>query len=148
MGEALVAHDRRAPPLSRRPSCGTNGHAVPADHDLPTWARPGDGRVGRFSWAGIVSTAIADVLGPSVYPGRVVIIGTDPNGRGLWLYAVTGRRLIDEHVSDARIRSRTRRYLPGPLMYAITLPLAFISPWISLALYGIYALFWMIPPPD
>jgi uncharacterized membrane protein len=66
----------------------------------------------------------------------------------MWLYAVSGRRLIDEHVSDARLRSRTRRYLPGPLMYGITLPLAFISPWISLALYGVYVVFWLIPPPD
>jgi uncharacterized membrane protein len=66
----------------------------------------------------------------------------------LWLYASRGRRLIDPHVSDARLRSRTRRYLPGPLMYGAAIGLAFVSPWISLALYGIYALFWMLPPPD
>lgn len=63
----------------------------------------------------------------------------------MWLYASYERRLIDEHVSDGRLRSRTRRYLPGPLMYGITLPLAFISPWISMALYGAYALFWLLP---
>ena len=62
-----------------------------------------------------------------------------------WLYAVSGRRLIDEHVSDARLRSRTRRYLPGPLLYGITLPLAFISPWISLGIYAALALFWFLP---
>ncbi len=66
----------------------------------------------------------------------------------MWLYASRGRRLIDEHVSDARLRSRTIRYLPGPLMYGITLPLAFISPWISLALYGAYAVFWLLPLPE
>ncbi len=66
----------------------------------------------------------------------------------MWLYAVAGRRLIDEHVSDARLTSRTKRYLPGPLMYGITLPLAFISPWISLALYAAYAIFWLLPMPD
>jgi uncharacterized membrane protein len=66
----------------------------------------------------------------------------------MWLYAVTSRRLIDEHVSDTRLRSRTKRYLPGPLMYGITLPLAYISPWISLALYGAYAVFWLLPLPE
>ena len=66
----------------------------------------------------------------------------------MWLYAVVGRRLIDEHVSAARLRSRTIRYLPGPLMYGITLPIAFFSPWISLALYGAYAIFWLLPLPE
>jgi len=63
----------------------------------------------------------------------------------LWLYASTGRRLIDEHVSEARVRSRTVRYLPGPLMYGVALPIAFITPWISLAIYAGLAVFWLLP---
>ena len=63
----------------------------------------------------------------------------------LWLYASRGMRLIDEHVSAARVLSRTRRYLPGPLLYGVTLPLAFISPWISLGIYAGLALFWLLP---
>jgi uncharacterized membrane protein len=63
----------------------------------------------------------------------------------LWLYASRGMRLIDEHVSEARVRSRTRRYLPGPLLYAIALPFAFLSPWITLGWYGALALFWLLP---
>ncbi len=66
----------------------------------------------------------------------------------LWLYASSGMRLIDEHVSEARIRTRTRRYLPGPLLYGIGLPLAFISPWISLGLYAALAVFWLLPYGD
>ena len=66
----------------------------------------------------------------------------------LWLYASVGRRLIDPHVSDARLRSRTRRYMPGPLLYLITLPLAFVLPWISLGLFGAYAVFWLLPMPE
>ena len=68
--------------------------------------------------------------------------------QALWLYASINRRLIDEHVSDARLRSRTRRYLPGPLLYAAAIGLAFVHPWISLALYGLYALFWLLPLPE
>ena len=68
--------------------------------------------------------------------------------QALWLYASINRRLIDEHVSDARLRTRTRRYLPGPLMYAAAIGLAFVHPWMSLTLYGLYALFWLLPIPD
>jgi len=66
----------------------------------------------------------------------------------LWLYASRGMRLIDEHVSVSRVRSRTRRYLPGPLLYAIGLPFAFVSAWITLGLYAALALFWLIPYED
>ena len=52
----------------------------------------------------------------------------------LWIYASRGRRLIDEHVSDNRIRSRTIRFLPGFVAYVVSLPLAFVSPWIALAI--------------
>ena len=62
-----------------------------------------------------------------------------------WLYASLGLRLIDEHVSEARVASRTRRYLPGPLMYAVGLPLAFVSPWIPLGIYAGLAVFWLLP---
>jgi uncharacterized membrane protein len=62
-----------------------------------------------------------------------------------WLYASRGMRLIDEHVSEARVTSRTRRYLPGPLMYAAGLPLAFLSPWIPLGIYAGLAVFWLLP---
>jgi uncharacterized membrane protein len=62
-----------------------------------------------------------------------------------WLYASRGMRLIDEHVSTARIASRTRRYLPGPLMYAAGLPLAFVSPWLPLGIYAALAVFWLLP---
>lgn len=66
----------------------------------------------------------------------------------LWLYAAVGRRLIDEHVSDARVRSRTVRYLPGFAAYAASLPLAFVSPWISLVIYGLLAIFFLAPMPE
>ncbi len=63
----------------------------------------------------------------------------------LWLYAWLGRRLIDEHVSDARLRSRTRRYLAGPLSYGITIPLAFVSPWLSIGIWIALAVLYLLP---
>ena len=66
----------------------------------------------------------------------------------LWLWVATNRNLIDDHVSEVRIRSRTRRYLPGPLLYGVGLPLAFVSPWISVGLYGAPAVFYLLPLND
>ena len=66
----------------------------------------------------------------------------------LWLYAARGRRLIDRHVSDARIRTRTVRFVPGPLLYGLGIPLAFITPWLALALYAAMAVLYLLPIGD
>jgi uncharacterized membrane protein len=63
----------------------------------------------------------------------------------LWLYASAGNRLIDRHVSDARLLLRTRRYVLGPVSYGLTLPLALISPWISLAIYVGLSILYLLP---
>jgi len=77
------------------------------------------------------------------YGGTFVVIAIVFDA--FWLYASRDRRLIDPHVSDARLRSRTLRYLPGPLLYAVALPLAFVSPWITLGWYAALAVFWLLP---
>ena len=63
----------------------------------------------------------------------------------IWLYASVGRRLLRSHVSEARIQTRTKRSLMGPLFYGVSLPLAFISPWISIGIYTTLALLYLIP---
>jgi len=65
----------------------------------------------------------------------------------MWLYAARGRRLIDHHVSDARVRSRTLRYLPGTPLYALGIALAFVSTWVALAWWGALAALYLLPPP-
>jgi uncharacterized membrane protein len=67
----------------------------------------------------------------------------------VWLHAVQRRTvLIDHHVSPSRIQRRTRRYLIGPVAYGITLPIAFVTPWASLALYVAYAVLYLLPAGD
>ena len=67
----------------------------------------------------------------------------------LWLHAARNReKLIDHHVSAARVSRRTRRYIVGPLAYGITLPIAFVTPWASLALYVGYAILYLLPSGD
>jgi uncharacterized membrane protein len=63
----------------------------------------------------------------------------------IWLYASVNRRLIDDHVSDARVRSRTRRYVGGAPFYAIGVALAFISTWLAIGLWSALALFFLLP---
>jgi uncharacterized membrane protein len=64
----------------------------------------------------------------------------------LWFYVYFHRAaLIDHHVSVTRLQSRTRRYLSGPFIYGVTLPLAFISPWISVAIYIGAAVLYLLP---
>ena len=78
-----------------------------------------------------------------LYGGSFTIIAIVFNAT--WLYASRGRRLLDDHVSDARIRSRTVRSLLGPLFYGLSLPLAFITPWISVGIYTVLALLYLVP---
>lgn len=66
----------------------------------------------------------------------------------LWLWVIRHPRLIDEHVSRERIHSRTVRYLPGAIMYGATMPVAYISPWISVVLFAAIPAFYLLPLND
>ena len=66
----------------------------------------------------------------------------------LWLWVIRHPRLIDEHVSSARLRSRTIRYLPGVVMYGLTLPLAYLNPWVSIVLFAAIPVFYLLPLND
>ena len=66
----------------------------------------------------------------------------------LWLYAAYGARLLRPDMNPDRIRVRTLRYLPGTPLYAIATGLAFVSPWVSLAMFGAMAALYMLPTPE
>jgi hypothetical protein len=66
----------------------------------------------------------------------------------VWLRASLKRRLIDEHVSDGRLRSRTLRYLPGPVLYGIGIPLTLVNTWAAIALWGALAVLYLLPLPE
>jgi uncharacterized membrane protein len=63
----------------------------------------------------------------------------------LWLYSSRVRGLLDPRISTERIAERTRRYRYGPFLYGIGLPLALISPWLTLTLYVLLALLYVLP---
>lgn len=66
----------------------------------------------------------------------------------LWLYASHGRRLLDHGVSEARVRVRTQRTLLGPALYGVTVPLALVSAWISIAMYAFLAVLYLLPTAE
>jgi uncharacterized membrane protein len=66
----------------------------------------------------------------------------------LWLYVSRTPGMLESVVSEQRIRARTYRYLPGILLYGITIPLAFVEPWISIALFAALAVLYLIPTPE
>jgi uncharacterized membrane protein len=63
----------------------------------------------------------------------------------LWRNASSRRRLIQAHVSDARVRAITRAYLPGTFVYGLATAVAFVSVPVALAIVAGLALFYILP---
>jgi uncharacterized membrane protein len=66
----------------------------------------------------------------------------------IWHYASWNRRLMAPDVSERHIHGRSVRYVIGPLFYGLTLPLAMLSPLISLTVYAVVAAIYLIPVGD
>ena len=63
-------------------------------------------------------------------------------------YFILQTAIIAEEGPDSRLRAAIGRDLKGkvsPLLYLVAIPLAFVSPWIALALYVFVALIWLVP---
>jgi uncharacterized membrane protein len=63
-------------------------------------------------------------------------------------YFILQTAIIAEEGSDSRLRAAIGRDLKGrvsPLLYLAAIPLAFVSPWIALAVYVFVALIWLVP---
>jgi uncharacterized membrane protein len=64
---------------------------------------------------------------------------------GLWIYAVHERRLVEHDLDRDFIVRTTRRYLIGPVAYAIAFLLALVDPVVSLVVSLIAAMFYLLP---
>jgi uncharacterized membrane protein len=60
---------------------------------------------------------------------------------GLWLWASTGQRLLARDVDPAEVNRITFQYRFGPLLYLAAFGLAFLNPWLSIALNAALAVF-------
>lgn len=64
----------------------------------------------------------------------------------VWFYVVLRRdQLLHSGIDQSVIRRRSLRSLMGPLLYGVSIPLAFITPWISIAIYIGLAILYIIP---
>jgi uncharacterized membrane protein len=63
-------------------------------------------------------------------------------------YTILQRAIIAEHGPDSRLAraiGNDRKGLSSLLAYALAIPLAFVNPWISDAIYVGVALLWLVP---
>ncbi len=74
-----------------------------------------------------------------VYAGTYVVIAIAFNL--LWHYAARGRRLVDPHLPEARIREISWQYAPGIPAYLAAGALAFYSVWATVGLCLLLAVF-------
>jgi uncharacterized membrane protein len=64
---------------------------------------------------------------------------------GLWLYAVVHHDLAGPGFDRASARASIPRFTAGNLVYLLGIGLAFLSPLISLLLYGLVAIYYVFP---
>lgn len=62
----------------------------------------------------------------------------------LWLYAISGRRLLRDDSDPRTVSGITKSYLPGFPTYLTATLVALVSPLASVALFGAIALFYVI----
>jgi uncharacterized membrane protein len=82
-------------------------------------------------------------LAVALYSATFVLIALAYNA--LWWYAARGGRLLHEDADREAVRNISRRYLFGPIAYAISFGLAFLNAWASLAVHGVLAAFFILP---
>lgn len=89
----------------------------------------------------------------AAYPGQrvaVVFYGSNLIVIGLalyaqWWYATSGHRLTDEHLDPLLVRRAARRILTGPVAYLLAIALSFIDPTVSLVIYALVPLLYILP---
>jgi uncharacterized membrane protein len=82
-------------------------------------------------------------LATAVYAGTMTAIAIMFNV--VWRYAGTGHRLLVPGISDESLAKMNRDYLAGPVVYTVTAIIAFIEPYISLAIIVALCVYWLLP---
>ncbi len=78
-------------------------------------------------------------LATATYSATLVITALLYNG--LWLWASTGRRLLAREADPVEVARITYQYRFGPLLYLAAFGLAFLNPWLSIALNAALAIY-------
>jgi uncharacterized membrane protein len=99
--------------------------------------------------ASVLASAFRNGTGESVaialYGGTLVLGGLCFNG--LWSHAYRAQ-LMDDSVTDARMRRMTRRILFGPIAYAAGGIVGYFLPVAGVVIFGVLILFYWLPIPQ
>ena len=63
----------------------------------------------------------------------------------IWSYATHDHRLVDPELSPQIVRNGLKRILLGPTLYAVSIAACLMSVWISLALYLLVPIIYILP---
>jgi uncharacterized membrane protein len=78
-------------------------------------------------------SGVSQSIATAFYSGTLTLIGVFVTV--MWSYASKHRELLNETISRAHAKVIKRRFLIGPSGYALATILAFVSPWLSIALF-------------
>ncbi|HNS03166.1 MAG TPA: TMEM175 family protein [Anaerolineae bacterium] len=85
-------------------------------------------------------TSSSQDVATAFYAGTLTLIGV--LATAMWRYAASQRELLDPAVSPEQAKAIEKRFLIGPIGYGVATILAFINPWLSIALFiGINAFY-------
>lgn len=77
------------------------------------------------------------------YGGILTVIGLFVNA--MWWYAARGYQLLSTHLTVEAAQQIGRQFLVGPIVYAIATVVALVVPWLSLSLYILLNVFYLLP---
>jgi uncharacterized membrane protein len=78
-----------------------------------------------------------------VYGGAMTAIAVMFNL--VWRFAGTRHHLLVPGISDETLAKMNRDYLAGPVVYGTATIIAFIQPYISLAIFAVLCVYWLLP---
>src|SRR5262249_58519536 len=78
-----------------------------------------------------------------IYGGSLTLTGLTL--AAIWRYATHRRRLVHPEMDSQVVRKGLRRILIGPPLYLAGIALSFANVWISLAIYVIVPLMYILP---
>lgn len=91
-----------------------------------------------------LGSSVDEVAATVLYGGTMVAIAIMYNV--IWIYASgNGGRLLLSGIDEQIRRAGARGYQYAPLGYLVITMLAFINPFISLAGFAAYAVYWALP---
>ena len=80
-----------------------------------------------------------------IYGGNIMALGLTLYLQ--WWYATSGHRLVGRDLEPEMVRKGTQRMLGGAAVYGCAVLLALISPILSLILYAVIPVFYILPSP-